>query len=122
MVAGSMEFINASNLVGSRFCVSCESGQELYQAIEAALRCGKYTYVSFGDISEISSAFLESAIGRLYQGKFTREELKEKLHILGLSDDDQFILDMVIDRVEDYRKNRDYFEAIMNEVLSEDYD
>lgn len=122
MVAESIEFINATKLAGSKFCVSCENGQELYQAIETALRCGKKAYVSFRDASEISSAFLESAIGKLYQGKFTKEELEEKLFIHDLSEDDKFILEMVIDRIEDYCKNRDYFELVINEVLSEDYD
>lgn len=119
MVAESMEFINASKLVGSKFCVSYENGEELCKAIENVLHGGKKAYVSFRDASEISSAFLESAIGNLYQGGFTKEELKEKLFIRDLSEDDKFLLKMVIDRVEDFYDNPDRIEAIIDEVLGE---
>jgi hypothetical protein len=119
MIADSMEFINAYELVGDKFCVSSEDGQELYQSIESALREGKRAYISFKDVAEISSAFLESAIGRLYQSGYTEEEIKKRVIVYGLSDDDNFIFERIKDRIKDFLKDPARFEAVMNEVLGE---
>jgi hypothetical protein len=114
--------IRAAELANNRLCVSDETGILLHQAIVDALHNGKRVLVSFKNITEISSAFFESAFGRLYLIGFTEEEIKRRVIISDLSEDDRFILDMVIDRVRDFLKDPVRFETIMNEVLGEDND
>ncbi len=122
MSAGSMNYISAIKIANSQFCVSDETGMVLYQAIVDTLHGGKRVFVSFRNITEISSAFLESAIGRLYQSGFTEDEIEKRVIIRGLSEDDKFILEMVLDRVKDFLKDPYYFELNMNNVLGEDND
>jgi hypothetical protein len=111
--------IDIRNIIGSEICVSFEDGNRLYESIASALREGKRARVSFKNAAEISSAFLESAIGRLYERGFKEEEIEKGLAIQDLSDDDRFMLEMVIDRVKDFLRDPDRFEASINEVLGE---
>jgi hypothetical protein len=115
-------FVNASEISGSRFCVSSDEGQKLYQSIRSNLLDGKKVHVSFGDVEEISSAFLDSAIGRLYQGEFAEREIEAKMIVDGLSEEDDFILRKVTDRAKDFHRDPDHFEAVMSEILGEDND
>jgi hypothetical protein len=119
---GRSAFISAMRVIKSRFCMSDEAGTILYNAIINALKSEKMVEVSFKDVTDLSSVFFESAFGKLYLSGFTDREIKRRITICGLSVEDKFILDRVMDRVKYYSKNRDYFEAIMTEVLSEDYD
>ncbi|MCX6676482.1 MAG: STAS-like domain-containing protein [Methanothrix sp.] len=116
---GPVELICVPKIAKSGFCLSSSCGHELYEVIADALHSGKGVLVSFGHVSDISSAFLESSIGRLYRGNFSDEEIAKKVVVCGLSDDDAFVLKMIIDRTKDYSKNPDHFEAEIKEVLGE---
>lgn len=119
---GATICISAMELANNRLCVSDETGLLFYHALVDALHNEKRILVSFKNITEISSAFFESAFGRLYMSGFTEEEIKRKIIVRDLSEDDRFILDRVIERVGDFLKNPARFETVMNEVLGEDND
>ena len=87
-------------------------GSELYEVIRSALLKGKKLHISFYNISDISTAFLDSAIGELYNGEFSKKDIQEKIKIRNLSEDDKFILDRVVERAEDYFKDPKKFELI----------
>lgn len=114
-----MELICVPNVAKSGFCLSSSCGRELYQVIADALHSGKGVLVSFSNVSDISSAFLESSIGRLYHGEFSEEEIAKRVVVCGLSEDDAFLLKMIIDRTRDYSTNPNSFETSIKEVLGE---
>jgi hypothetical protein len=121
-ILGGSVFINVAEFVSDRLCISDETGTILYHSIIDALHNGKRVNVSFENIADLSSAFFESAFGRLYLNGFTDRELKRRIIICGLSEDDKFIFDRVIDRVRDFLKDPVRFEIAMNDVLGEDND
>jgi small nuclear ribonucleoprotein (snRNP)-like protein len=104
--------IRVEDLIKSKVCISSERGEKLYEAIISAVRMGKKTYVSFDGITCISSAFLDSAIGELYNGEFSKKELKEKISIIGLKEDDLFIMRRVAERAEEFFKNPQKIESL----------
>jgi hypothetical protein len=108
----SMEIIRVNDLIGSRFCISSGRGEKLYEAIRLALLTGKKAYISFDNIADISSAFLDSAIGELYNGEFPKKELMEKITIKGLKRDDMFILSRVTERAEKFFRNPQEIETL----------
>ena len=116
------ETICAFDVAGCKFCVSSEDGQFLYERIKGALIGGKRVSVSFGNIAEISSAFLDVAIGQLYKGQFSEKELKEKLILIELSDDNRFLLERVILRAKHYCEDPKRFDAAVCELLGEEHD
>jgi hypothetical protein len=62
---GPVELICVPKIARSGFCLSTSCGHKLYEVIADALHSGKMVRVSFRSVSDISSAFLESSIGRL---------------------------------------------------------
>jgi hypothetical protein len=116
---GTMVYISARWFASRGHCISSICGNDLYQVVADALRGGKTVSISFRNIRNISSAFLESSIGQLYKGDFAEEEIKNKVVVCDLSDDDEFVLKMIIDRIKDYSNGPDHFEAVINEILGE---
>ncbi|MGD0955043.1 MAG: STAS-like domain-containing protein [Methanotrichaceae archaeon] len=112
-VMGPVEVIRVRDLIGSEFCLSSDGGQKLYGAIRPALLNGKRVHLSFRNISDISSAFLDSAIGELFNGEIPKADIIENLSIRGLSEDDSFILSRVIDRAEDFFRDPKKFDSLL---------
>lgn len=66
---GSDIVLRVCDVVGSEFCVSFSDGNRTFEAIRDIISHGKNAIISFEDIRSLSAAFLESAIGRLYNGE-----------------------------------------------------
>jgi hypothetical protein len=119
---GMTEKICASDAVGCKFCVSSEDGQILYEKIKEALIGGRKVSVSFRNAVDISSAFLDSAIGQLYKGQFSEKELKEKVTFSDLSKEDSFLLGRVILRAKYYCGDPKQLDVAVCELLGEEND
>lgn len=88
--------INVVNLVGDNSRVFDNDGKTIHDAIFKALKDGKNVKISFGGITDLTSAFLNNAIGRLY-GEFDEDFIRSKLSIVEISRDDAILLKKVID-------------------------
>jgi hypothetical protein len=117
-----METIKAIDIVGCKFCVSSDDGQKLYKTIKKALHDGKMVSISFENVADISSAFLDAAIGQLYNGEFSEEELEEKLSLKDLSEEDLFIMNRIILRSKYYCSDPKRADIVMCELIGEEND
>ena len=72
--------ITIFEVVGSAHCTSSEDGQKVYQLIQKALREGKRITLSFKNVEIFTSAFLNSAIGQLYN-EFSELDIKDHIAI-----------------------------------------
>jgi hypothetical protein len=93
----SESIIGAMQITRSKFCVSSEDGQKLYQSIRSALLDGKKALVSFEGTANISSAFLDEVISNLYNGEFEEKKLEQSISYDGLSQEDFRLLENIID-------------------------
>ncbi|MBM3300876.1 MAG: STAS-like domain-containing protein, partial [Deltaproteobacteria bacterium] len=57
-------------IVGSELCVAADDGQKVYEQIAAALKQGWGVQLSFRNVTSLTSAFLNAAVGQLY-GEFS---------------------------------------------------
>jgi hypothetical protein len=71
-----MTVICIRDLVGDEFCVSARDGQRVYDAIKTELASGASVSLSFEGVRNITALFLHSAIGQMYNGDFSDEDLK----------------------------------------------
>jgi hypothetical protein len=70
--------ISIFEVVGSPLCVASSDGQKIYDRLSAALKEGRSAILSFHNVSTLTSAFLNAAIGQLY-GEFNEEQIRALL-------------------------------------------
>jgi hypothetical protein len=108
--------VSLFNIVGSGVCTASEDGQKVYDVTSSALRSGKSVCLSFDKVEDLTSAFLNSAVGKLY-GEFSEEEIKSKLSVSNASPDDIALLKRVINRAKEFFKDPERFRKAKKEML-----
>jgi ribosomal protein S3AE len=110
--------VKITDIVGSPSCINPEDGEKVFQVIAEALRAEKSVTIFLGGIEDLTSRFLNSAIGQLY-GEFSEEEIKAKLRVTEANQDDLALLKRVVERAKEYFKNPVPFEQASREVLGD---
>jgi len=111
--------IRIFDIVGG-LCVSSDDGQLVHDKIAELLRKKYKVIISFKDVDTLISAFLNAAIGQLYD-EFSEEDIREYLSVENMNPEDMALLKRVIDNAKIYFKNRKQFdEAWKIEVNDEE--
>lgn len=114
-----IEKINIVSIVGNNICVSSEDGVKVYDVISKALREGKNVEISFKGIEDLTSLFLNTAIGQLYN-KFQEDELKKRLTVINADPQDLDTLKRSVERAKEYFKDPERFHSATDEILGDD--
>lgn len=107
--------------VGSSAAVSSEIGRDIYDIIDNALEKDYLINLDFNDISLLTSAFLNAAIGRLYN-KYSSESLQSKLRLTNISQVDLQLLKRVTDTAKQYFKQKKKMDDIINGIFEDEKD
>jgi hypothetical protein len=99
------------DVVGGPIWVSTEDGQNVYEKIVSAFKAGRAVELSFANRENLITAFLNSAIGQLYNGDYADEFLSKNLSFSEISEDDRAMLKRAIDNAKRYFANRPVFDA-----------
>jgi len=110
--------INIFNTVGNSFCVEADDGQKVYELIKKALSEDKKVRISFQNIEMLTSAFLNTAIGQLYRD-FDEKEIKQKLSVDQMANDDKVLLKRVTNTAKQFYKNPEQMQKSINEIMGE---
>lgn len=116
-----VQSIHIVSIVGSGVCVASEDGEKVFQQILKALERGKKAEISFHGVEDLTSLFVNTAIGQLYT-KFSEEYLKSRLSVVHASPQDLGTLKRSIDRAKEYQKDPDRFHSATKEALGEDHE
>ena len=108
--------INVVKVVGDSICVTDEDGEKVYDVINDALSDEKKIIISFDGVTDLTSAFLNNAIGQLY-GNFNEALIKSKLSVTDMSKNDMVILRRVVDRAKSFFDDPDHYIRVVNAVL-----
>ncbi len=101
-------------------CVSAKDGEVVYTRIKTALDKGDKVRLSFDGVRDLTSSFLNSAVGQLY-GTFSEERLKETmLPPIDAKPEDLIILKRVVDRAKDFFKNPQRYQEAAKQELGSD--
>jgi hypothetical protein len=112
--------IKLVEIVGSDFCVSADDGKKVFEVIANAIKKEERVQVSFEGCEDLTSAFLNMAIGRLY-GEFGELLLKSVLlPPVGASEGDLILLKRVVERAKDYYKRPERYGEVAKEFLGDD--
>jgi len=110
--------LNIYSIVGNSFCVDAEDGERVFDVLKKILEQNNKAIISFLNVEILTSAFLNTAVGRLY-GVFDYEKIKTSLSVKDISDDDRLLLKKVTDTAKAYYKNKKKITEFEKEILSE---
>ncbi len=113
--------ISMFETVGSQLCVASDDGQKIYERLAAALKADRSVALSFHNVTALTSAFLNAAIGQLY-GTFSEEHIRSLLKVEGVEPDDLALLKRVVDTAKLYFKDPERFNQVVQEVLGDEDD
>lgn len=108
------------DIVGGPVWVSTDDGQKVYDKITAAFRAGRAVELSFANRQNLITAFLNAAIGQLYNGDFTEEFLRENLFVTDINSDDLVTLKRAIDNAKVYFRDKARFDQVWKEEVGDD--
>ncbi|MDE0466356.1 MAG: STAS-like domain-containing protein [Candidatus Poribacteria bacterium] len=96
--------ISLFEVVGSPLCVASDDGQKVYKRLATALKTDRDVSLSFHNITALTAAFLNAAIGQLY-GTFSEEKIRSHLKVEDAEQDDLALLKRVVDNAKLYFKD-----------------
>ncbi len=108
-------------VVGSSLCVASDDGQKVHDRLANALKGGHNVTLSFRNITMLTSAFLNTAIGQLY-GTFDEQQIRSLLRVADIQPDDIALLKRVVDTAKLYFKDPQRFDQSVREVLEDEGD
>jgi len=111
--------IRPYEVVGSPLCVASEDGERVHALLKTALGEKHKVDLSFDNVSVLTSAFLNSAVGQLY-GEFSETDIQAGLSVSDMSQEDADLLRRVVETAKSYFSNPDRLRRARREVLGED--
>jgi hypothetical protein len=108
------------DIVGGPIWVSTEDGQKVYEKIVAAFKAERAVDLSFVNRQNLITAFLNAAIGQLYNGDYTEDFLRENLAAVEISDEDRTMLSRAIENAKRYFANREKYDKAWKEEVGDE--
>ena len=104
--------ISIFEVVGSPLCVASDDGHKVYDRLVGALSRNMCVSLSFRNVSTLTSAFLNTAIGQLY-GEFNENQIRELLKVEDIEPDDVELLKHVVVNAKQYFENKSAYEKAL---------
>ena len=111
--------ISLFEFVGSPLRVASDDGQKIYDRLNTALKANQYVALSFHNVTALTAAFLNAAIGQLY-GTFSEEQIRSQLRIVDEKQDDLALLKRVVDNAKVYFKDPKRYDQAIRKVLEDE--
>jgi hypothetical protein len=103
-------------IIGTGCCVAACDGQKIHDKIAASFSERRKVEISFTGTSDITPAFLNSVVGRLYE-TFPIKLIESSLFFTDISEEDEIILKRVLERAKTYSKNAYSCRKALSDVL-----
>ncbi len=110
--------IKIYSIAGSEFCVEAHDGEKVFTLISKALKEKKKVEISFQNVALLTTAFLNSAIGKLYKD-FSEQEIKASLSVKEITQSGAVSLKRVVETAKAFYKNPDALRESVNKILGE---
>lgn len=105
-------------IVGNGVCVEAEDGLKVSSIVRDFIQNKRKIELSFLNVTIITSAFLNTAIGVLYKD-FSESEIKQCLSVKDMDSTDAFLLKRVVDTAKIFYSDPDRIKNSLKEVLGE---
>jgi len=107
--------ISLVQVIENKFCTASDDGEKVYSRIVEAIKGGDKVQISFEGVEDLTSAFLNAAVGQLY-GEFPEDKLRSVLlPPLEASPEDLALLKRVVDRAKAFFQDPERFKRAARE-------
>lgn len=96
--------------------ITYEDGEILFNSLADAIKLKNYVELDFSGITFVTATFLSSSIGQLYY-HFESDEVEKYFKVINISEDHNYLLDLVIIRSKEFKSNPKGFESVVNNVI-----
>lgn len=110
--------VNLVEVVGSLYCVSSTDGEKVYEIVAARLHANAPVVLSFAGVEDLTTAFLNTAIGQLY-GEMDEEIIRRNLSVTGADNEQLALLKRVVERAKAFFAEPARFEAATAEAFGD---
>ena len=110
--------IKIVNTIGDVYGVEAEDGQKVFDLIIKAFSDNKKVTLSFQNIEMLTTAFLNTAVGRLYKN-YNEDYIKENLNVIDISDSGTVALKRVVDTAKLYYKDPEALKRSIDEITED---
>lgn len=117
-LGGDRITISVFELVGSPLCVASDDGQKVHDQIAKGIR-DRNVVLSFKNVTGLTSAFLNAAIGQLY-GSLDPQVIRNRLKVVDMPPEDLQLLRRVVETAKAYFKDPKRFDKAVREVLGDE--
>ena len=111
--------VSVFGIVGTPLCVASSDGEEVYERLNAAFEANRKVTLSFHNVTALTSAFLNAAIGQLY-GTFSEDKIQSLLEMANMEKDDEDLLERVVENAKQYFKDPERFNQAIRETLNDE--
>lgn len=111
--------LNVFSIVGDSFCVAAEDGEKVFKQIQMGIKKNKKIVLSFQNVEMLTTAFLNTAIGKLY-GEFDEKTVKAHMAVEDMENSDKLRLKRVIDTAKAYYSNPTRLEDSIKKIMEDD--
>lgn len=108
------------DIVATPIWVSADDGQKVYERISAAFKSGCTVDLSFYGKENLITAFLNAAIGQLYNGEYTEDFLEGHLNFVDISESDRAMVERAINNAKRYFANRSTYDQAWKDEIDEE--
>ena len=115
----TIQTISIHQVEGSPLCVASEDGERVFERINHALESGRPVNLSFENVSALTTAFLNPAIGQLY-GKFDEDTIRSHIKITHIEKRELGLLVAVVKNAKNYFKNKERADQAVRDGPGED--
>ena len=111
--------LTVTEIIDDNLCITCEAGQQVFEAIAAVFRENESVVLSFKDCEDFTRGFLSEAIAQLYE-YFSEEQIRNALSIVDIDPEDAEYIEDVIYWRRRYLENPERFKEAAREFLGDD--
>lgn len=108
--------VSITKIIGSSICVSIDDGNKLHATIVEYIEKSQPVALSFYGVNRLTTAFLNAAVGQLYN-EFTEDEVRDRLAPPQDASPEQLaLLKRVVDNAKRFFKDRQQVEGVVGAV------
>lgn len=108
------------DILDSPLWVSTDDGQKVYDKLTTAFKAHQIVNLSFSGRETMITAFVNAAIGQLYNGEYSDAFLSAHLNFIDISSDDLQMLSRAITNAKRYFANRPSYDQAWEDLVDEE--